>query len=216
MMGTDLVKSHEQRNWWRDDFEPIPAAPARAVVLCIDSPGGEAAGSAYAHRKLRKLRKQYNIPLYAYANETACSAAYALACAADEIWLPDTGTVGSIGVIATLFDRTSQNRKLGLNVELITSGEQKSDGHADRPITDDIRERMQTRVMDLATVFWRIVAKSRGTSAKAVSELEAGVFTGQKAVDVGIADGVAGYDKFIRIVSRSINTLDSLANTAAA
>lgn len=183
--------------------EDMPAA--RAVVLKIDSPGGEAAGSSYAHRKIRRLRKKYGIPVFAYANETAASAAYAIACAADEIWLPDTGTVGSIGVIATMFDRTEQNKKSGLNIELITSGERKADGHADRVITDDIRERMQERVMDLAQVFWSIVADARGTDVKSIADLQAGVFTGQKAVDVGIADGVASWDAFLRIVSSAVD-----------
>lgn len=214
MSGNDLVKADEWRNGWREDYEPTDASPARAVVLCIDSPGGEAAGATYAHRKLRSLRKRYRCPLFAYANETCCSAAYELACAADEIWMPDTGTIGSIGVIATLFDRTSMNKKMGLNVELVTSGEQKADGHADRPITDDIRARMQERVLDLATVFWRVVAKSRGTTPKAVAGLEAAVFTADNAIDVGIADGIAGWDKFLRIVSRALDTTESFETSA--
>jgi signal peptide peptidase SppA len=215
MSGEDLSRSHELRYGWREDFEPLDPSPARAVVLCIDSPGGEAAGSAYAHRKIRKLRKQYNTPIYAYANETACSAAYAIASACDEIWLPDTGTVGSIGVIATLFDRTKQNEKLGLNIELLTSGDEKADGHADRPITDDIRARMQARVDALANVFWSFVAKARGTNAKSIAALEAGVFTGQDAVSVGIADGVAGWDKFLRTVRGALKATDELDGASA-
>lgn len=214
MRGDDIASMHEWANAWRDDYEPMDPIPARAVVLCIDSPGGEAAGSAYAHRKLRALRKRYGVPLFAYANETAASAAYAIASAADEIWLPDTGTVGSIGVIATLFDRTSQNEKMGLNVELITSGAYKADGHADRPLTDDIRDRMQARVDDLAQVFWRFVAKARGTNANAIASLEAGVFTGQAAVDVGVADGVAGWDRFIRVVRDALDAQDELTGAS--
>jgi ClpP class serine protease len=203
MTGQDMVR---MASWMGADDDSLPmATPARAVVLRIDSPGGEAAGATYAHRKLRKLRAQYNVPLYAYANEMAASAAYEIACAADEIWLPDTGTVGSIGVIATLYDRTEQNAKTGLNIELITSGEQKADNHADRVLDDPIRTRMRARVMNLASTFWRVVAKARNTTPQAVAGLEAGVFVGQDAVDVGIADGVAGWDRFLETVSSSIN-----------
>lgn len=204
MTGQDIPKQHELRNWWRDDFEPATAIPASAVVLCIDSPGGEAAGATWGHRKLVDLRQKYDIPIYAYANEMACSAAYEIACAADEIWLPDTGTVGSIGVIATLFDRTEQNKQTGFHVELITSGAEKADNHADRVIDDGVRSRMQGRVMTLAEVFWRVVAHARGTTPKAVAELEAGVFIGHDAIDVGIADGVASWDDFIRNVAASL------------
>lgn len=218
MTGRDICKYHEHLYGWQDDFEPLAEMPARAVVLCIDSPGGEAAGATWAHRRIRALRKQYDCPIYAYSNETTCSAAYEIACAADEIWLPDTGTVGSIGVIATLFDQTGANRKMGLSVELITSGAQKADGHADRPITDEIRTRMQRRVQQLATVFWGVVAKSRGMTPRQVQGLEAGVFTGQDAVDVGIADGVAGYERFLRFVRSSLDEPDEtidLATSAA-
>lgn len=214
MTGQDIEKINAC-NAWRDDYEPVDPSPARAVVLLIDSPGGEAAGATYAHRKLKKLRKKYDVPIYAYANETCASAAYEIACAADEIWLPDTGTVGSIGVIATMFDRTEQNKKIGLNIELVTSGERKADGHADRPITDDIRARMQARVYKLANVFWSVVAESRGTNVKSVAALEAGVFTGQDAVDVGIADGVAGWDRFLRLVRNALDAQDQFTGDAS-
>lgn len=216
MSGKDVVKQHEWANGWRKDYEAVEPSPARAVVLKIDSPGGEAAGATWIHRKLRSLRKQYDVPLYAYADEMACSAAYSIASAADELWLPDTGTVGSIGVIATLFDRTAMNEKMGLNIELVTSGEFKADGHADRPITDDIRDRMLARVMNLARIFWRTVAKARGTSTQAVADLQAGVFVGQDAVDVGIADGVASWDKFLRTVSASLEPIDNVTTPDSA
>ena len=215
MTGSDIPKMYEAVYGHREDFEPQDSCPARAIVLCIDSPGGEAAGATWAHRKIKKLRKKYDIPIFAYANETACSAAYEIACAADEIWLPDTGTVGSIGVIATLFDRTKQNEKTGLNIELITSGARKADGHADRPITDDIRERMQDRVNELANVFWSVVAKARGTNAESVAALEAGVFVGQDAVDVGIADGVASWDRFLSMVRNTLDAQEQLAAVSA-
>jgi signal peptide peptidase SppA len=207
MTGADMMRG--------DQTDAEGGTPASAVVLCIDSPGGEAAGSAAVHRKIRKLRARYDIPIYAYANETAASAAYAVASAADEIWLPDTGTVGSIGVIATLYDRTAQNEKTGLNIELITSGEYKADGHADRPITDDVRGRMQVRVDALAGVFWSFVAKARGTNAKSIAGLQAGVFLGQAAVDVGIADGVATWGRFMKMVRGSIETTDQLTGAAS-
>lgn len=194
--------------------EDVPAA--RAVVLCIDSPGGEAAGSAYAHRKIKRLRAKYNVPVFAYANEMAASAAYAIASAADEIWLPDTGMVGSVGVIATVFDRTKQNEKTGLIIELITSGARKADNHADRPLTDDVRANIQERVDDLAGIFWDFVAKARGTNARSIAGLEAAMFTGQKAVDVGLADGVASWDRFLRLVSESLDSPEDLPDADAA
>lgn len=182
--------------------------PACAVVLRIDSPGGEAAGTMSMHRRLRKMREHYDVPLYAYADEMACSAAYALASAADEIWLPDTGVVGSIGVIATLFDRTKANAQYGLQVELVTSGKYKADNHADRPLDDGIRGRVQRRVLDMAKRFWGIVAEARGSDPKSVAALEAGTFMGKRAIAAGVADGVADFEEFLGLVKESLEQQD--------
>lgn len=213
MSGQDVVEealAAEQHRALTEMREPKEVdtrpRPARAVILRIDSPGGEAAGSMSTHRALRRLRKRFGVPLYAYADELAASAAYALASAADEIWLPDTGMVGSIGVIATLFDRTQQNHQMGLAIELVTSGKYKADNHADRPISDGVRARMQRRVDDLADVFFETVAKARGGDAKSVSDLEAALFSGQKAVEAGLADGVADFQKFLRTVRSSLDS----------
>ena len=83
----------------------------KAIILKLDSPGGEAAKSVECHRTIKRIRNTYKKPIYAYVDEMACSAAYAIASACDEIWLPETGTVGSIGVIATLLDRTKANEE---------------------------------------------------------------------------------------------------------
>jgi hypothetical protein len=211
MTGKDKVEAHrhEHYNQWTDEWddgtEPIDETPARAVVLCIDSPGGEAAGSIWCHRRIRAMRKKYDVPIYAYANECAASAAYAIASACDEIWLPDTGLVGSIGVIATLYSRLEMNRKMGLQIELVISGDEKADGHADRPITDPVRDRMLDRVMHLARIFWACVAKARGTSPKAIQSLQAAVFYGTDAVSVGIADGVMGWNSWLRMIGRTVS-----------
>jgi hypothetical protein len=215
MIGTDVVEAHERQHRWDADYEPIKPVPAKAVIMSWDSPGGEAAGATAAHRHLRALRSQYGIPLYSYANEMMCSAAYELGCAADEIWLPDTAMVGSIGVIATIFDRTEQNAKLGLNIELVTSGEYKADNHADRVIDDGVRGRIRDRVMDMARIFWGVVADARGTSPDAVASLEAGVFLGGKAVEAGIADGVASMPGLLRLIASTIAANEAAASAFA-
>lgn len=191
---------------WRQREDDAAPEPAKAIILDIDSPGGEAAGATAAHRKIQAIGKKYKIPIYAFANEMACSAAYELASAADEIWLPDTAEIGSIGVIATAFDRTAQNEKLGLDIRLITSGAYKADSHPDRVLDDDIVGRIQAKVDQLAAIFFEIVAEARGTSPEAVADLQAATFIGQKAVDVGIADGVASREAFIRIVRSSLES----------
>jgi len=63
-----------------------------ALLLDIDSPGGESSGV-------------FDKPVWAVANDMAFSAAYALASAADKLFVSRTGGVGSIGVIAMHVDQ---------------------------------------------------------------------------------------------------------------
>ena len=169
----------------------------RAVVLRIDSPGGDASGVGELHKSLRKMRSKSNIPLIAFVDECAASAAYAIASACDEIWLPAAGSVGSIGVIGTIVDRTAKNQHDGIRVELITTGSHKADGHPDNPITDSAITEMQRRVDELGMLFFRTVAESRHLSIDAVKAFQARVLTAKRAVKAGLADGIASWEKFL-------------------
>jgi signal peptide peptidase SppA len=176
-----------------------------AVVMCIDSPGGDANGTVSTHKRIRSLRSQYDKPIFAYSNEEMYSAAYAIGSSADEIWVPETGGVGSVGVICPLVDRMAANKKAGLRVKLITTGARKADSHEDRPMTDDVIASIQSRVDQIGQAFFKVVAKSRGMSVKAVEDLQAGVFLGQKAVESGLADGVSGWITFLNHVESQMD-----------
>jgi ClpP class serine protease len=127
----------------------------------------------------------------AYADELAASAAYALACAAEAIVLPDSGCVGSVGVITTVIDQSAALEQRGLKVHIITSGARKADGHSAVPLEDDARAAIQAEIDYLAReVFAPEVAKARGLSVAAVMGLEAGCFLGPQALDAGLADRV--------------------------
>jgi capsid assembly protease len=208
---------HHGMGWWFDSYDAIVARielafkddEARAVVMCFDSPGGDASGVEEAHRKIRALQKQYDKPLVAYSNEGCYSAAYWLACAASDIWVPATGGVGSVGVIAAAVDCTEANKKHGVRIELVTTGKRKADGHPDRPLTDEILGVMQARVDQIGDVFFASVAKSREMKPDEVKALQAGVFLGDEAVEAGLADGVAGWDEFLDLVRQEYLGVDA-------
>ena len=195
-------------SWMFDSYDAIlerleaafSSDDVHSVVMCIDSPGGDAAGSTEAHRQIQALKKKYNKKLYAYSNESMYSAAYSIGSAADEIVVPETGGVGSVGVICSLLDKTKQNEQMGLDIRLLTTGARKADTQADRPFTDDVIESIQSRVDYLGNVFFKCVAKARGVKPKAIKALEAGVFMGQEAIDAGLADRVSGWYEFINTV----------------
>ena len=87
-------------SWW-DNYDAIServqaalASPCEAVILRIDSPGGDASGSFDLAREIRAMATK---KIVAFTDTMCASAAYAIACAADEIVVSRTATVGSVG-----------------------------------------------------------------------------------------------------------------------
>ncbi len=111
----------------------------RAVLLEIDSSGGEAGGVFDLAQLLRQLAQTSGKPLWAIADEAALSAAYAIACAADRLWLTRTAEVGSIGVVAVHVDESVADAKAGLNYTFLHAGRHKVDGHPHAPLPEPVR-----------------------------------------------------------------------------
>ncbi len=189
---------------------------ARAVVLKIDSPGGDANGVFEANRAIRAMRAEWQKPLFAYSDESMYSAAYALGCAADEVWLPQTGGVGSVGVICSIEDRTKQNEKAGKNIKLVTTGARKGDSHPDRELTPEVLASVQATVNQLGNVFFETVAECRGIEASEVQSLEAACYMGAFAVNSGLADAVGSWQEFMSYVTASIAEPESMTPKAKA
>jgi ClpP class serine protease len=159
-----------------------------AVALRLDSPGGVVAGCFEACDLLLKAKAAAGKKIVAIVDECAASAAYALACVADEILLPPTGLVGSVGVIATYMNYHDALKNEGIRVAILTSGKLKADGSPLKPWDDAAMARKQAEVDYLAGLFFERVAKARRMKPDAVKALEAGCFRGAAAVEAGLAD----------------------------
>jgi signal peptide peptidase SppA len=183
--------------------EAIDNEEVGAIALRIHSPGGDASGVTECYRKLVELGESTTKPIFAFVDELAASAAYYIACAAKEIWLPPAGEVGSIGAIAELEDRTLFNEKAGILKEYIKTGARKDDSRPDRPLTNEVRASVQKRIDHVGDLFMGDVAKARKLSVETVDGFESAVFSGQDAVDVGLADGVSSWKKFLALVKKS-------------
>lgn len=177
--------------------EALDDKAAKAVVLKIDSPGGDCAGLMECVKAMRAAKEAAGKPVYAYADELAASAAYALATVADEIYMPPSGGVGSIGVIAMMFEQTKRDRKDGFVFEVVASGKRKPDGNSHIEISDEARARLTKRVDELAVTFFELVADRRELDVDAVRGLEADVLYGQEAVKKGLADGLLSFSEVL-------------------
>lgn len=195
----------QRGGWFYDGYQSIRGRLEKAlddrdvtaVVLKINSPGGVCSGCFSAARAMRAMKEDAGKPVLAYADESAFSAAYAMACIADEIYLPPEGGVGSVGVIGVLEDWTAYNDRVGIKVAVIRSGAYKADGHPDVPLTKDVVDRYQARINTLARSFADVVAASRGMTAEAVLKLEAACLYGEEAVTAGLANGVATFEETV-------------------
>lgn len=200
--------------WWCDSYESIRermtaaiAARPKAVVMRLDSPGGDVAGLFETARDLRAMAAAARVPLVAYVDGMACSAGYALACAAGRIYAPATALLGSIGVIASRWDESEALTQHGVKISLITSGERKADGHPSQPMSETERGATQSLVNDYAGLFFAWVAESRpALSVDSVRGLQAGVLLGQAAVNAGLADEIATFDDVIAAASGAART----------
>lgn len=161
-----------------------------AVLLSIDSPGGAVAGLFEAVRHMRELKERSGKPVLAYADECAASGGYALATVADEIYLPPSGMLGSIGIRLVHREGSAALGKQGIRVTEFASGKRKTLGSPFRPLTDADKVEIQARIDALGRQFAALVAEARKTTATAMLALEGGMFTGEAAVNAGLANGV--------------------------
>lgn len=177
---------------------------ARAIVMNIDSGGGEAYGVFETANEMRRLTQEAGIPLYAYVDGRACSAAYALACVADEVFLNPAAEAGSIGVITSLVDDSEAERQAGIRRIYVTAGEEKIPFNEDGSFKESFIQDIQDKVDMLYVDFVQHVSTNMGITEQSVRNTEARVFMAQEAMSLGLVDGIATRREFSEYVRISI------------
>lgn len=169
-------------------------ASVRGVILDVDSPGGEVGGLFDLVEQIQTIRNASAKPLWAVANESALSAAYAIASAADRLYVTRTGEVGSVGVVAVHVDESGADAKAGLAWTFVFAGDRKVDANAHEPLSERARATIQADVDRLYIEFCALVATNRGLSPEAVRGTEAAIYRGTLAVRAGLADRLGTLD----------------------
>lgn len=192
----------------------------RAVVLDLDSPGGEATGMFTLAEQIRQLSA--NKPVIAFVNDMAASAAYGLASAAGEIVVSPTSMVGSIGVVLTHLDRSAEMAQRGLKATLIYAGAHKVDGNPYGPLPATVEADLQAEVSKIYDQFVGLVARGRHALSLAdIRATEARTFIGKDAIARGLADRMASLDEVLAALSAEApvavtpRTTDMAMNTSS-
>jgi signal peptide peptidase SppA len=177
----------------KDFTQAVENPDVKAIVLNIDSPGGEVNGCAEFADMIHEARGVK--PIVAYASGDAASGAYWIAAAADEIVVSKTSALGSIGVVGVYRGNKGEDA-----VEVVSS---QSPYKRLDPDTDDGRARLQKRIDAMADVFVDAVAKYRGVASSHVQNHygSGDVFIGDAAVKQGLADRIGSFEKLLSEIS---------------
>lgn len=168
-----------------------------AIVLDVNSPGGQAGGIEEAAKKVYDARGQKRI--IAVANHLMASAAYWIGTAADELVVTPSGEVGSVGVFAVHEDWSKALENEGLKITVIKDGKYKAEGNPYEPLSDEAHAAIQARVSEIYDRFVENVAKHRGVKSAIVRNGfgEGRVVGAEEAVKLGMADRIATLDEVI-------------------
>ena len=180
-----------------------------AILLDVDSPGGESGGVFDLADRIRAATQVK--PVWAVANDMAFSAAYALASAATKVFVSRTGGVGSIGVIAMHVDQSEKDAQDGVRYTAVFAGDRKNDLNPHEPISDEAHAFLKAEVNRVYGLFVETVARHRGIETSAVRDTEAGLFFGQAAVAIGLADAIGTFDVALSQLLDSVSPLPNLA-----
>lgn len=179
-------------------------ASIKGILLDIDSPGGESGGvfdladKIYAARTIK--------PIWASVNEDAFSAAYAIAAAAEQIYIPRTGGVGSIGVIAMHLDESKAEEEAGLTYTAVFAGARKNDMSPHEPLSDPARAQLQTEVKRVYKILTGSIARMRGIDQTDVEKTEAALYFGENALTVGLADRIGTFSDALHALTQKVST----------
>ncbi len=182
---------------------------ARAVVLLIDSPGGSPVQAGIINDEIRRLKALHGKPVYVVVEESCASAAYYIAAAADRIFVDKASIVGSIGVLMDGFGFTGLMDKVGVERRLMTAGENKGFLDPFSPQTAQQKVYAQQMLDQVHKQFIEVVRAGRGDRLKETPQTFSGLFwTGQQAVEMGLADQLGNLDYVAREVVKAEDIID--------
>jgi len=182
----------------------------QGVVLRINSPGGSPVQAGYINDEIRRLRaKHTDIPLYVVVQDICASGGYYVAAAADKIYVDKASIVGSIGVLMDGFGFTGAMEKLGVERRLITAGQNKGFLDPFSPANPEQQKLASQMVAEIHAQFIKVVKDGRGKRLKETPDMFSGlVWSGEKSVEMGLADGLGSLDYVAREIIKAEQVID--------
>ncbi|HEV8479370.1 MAG TPA: signal peptide peptidase SppA [Candidatus Eisenbacteria bacterium] len=173
----------------------------KAIVLRVDSPGGDTYASNAMWRAVREANKEK--PVIASFSDLAASGGYYLAMGADSL-VAEPGTLtGSIGVLGGKFNLSGLYQKIGMSVEVLSRGENAQFYSPVRSFTPAEREKFVSQLWSDYKTFIGIVAQNRKQTPEAIDALARGrVWTGGQAYERSLVDTLGGFETAIALAKK--------------
>ncbi|CAN6477476.1 unnamed protein product [Victoria cruziana] len=176
----------------------------KAVVIRIDSPGGDALASDLMWREIKLLAE--SVPVIASMSDVAASGGYYMAMAAGVIVAENLTLTGSIGVVTGKLNLGNLYERIGFNKEVISRGRFAELSVEQRPFRPDEAELFAKSTQRAYELFRDKAAFSRSMSVDKMEEVAQGrVWTGGDAASRGLVDAVGGLSRAVAIAKMKAN-----------
>ena len=165
------------------------------VILKINSPGGSATQSKIIFDEINKFKKINDKKIYAVIEDVGASGGYYIAASGDMIFANSSSIVGSIGVRLDSFNVTSLMEKLGIESQVISSGEDKTMLDPFSKLTEQHRLHLETLLASIHDQFISDIQKSRSSKIDENNVFTGLFWTGTETLKIGLIDEIASvYD----------------------
>ena len=176
--------------------EALDNVNIKAVVLRIDSPGGDALTSEIILNASRILKGQK--PLIVSMGNVAASGGYYIACLADRIFADPMTITGSIGVLAAFPNIRGMTNKIGINAEQVSTHENAMGYSVFEPLSDGFKKSTRASIEKIYHTFKSRVSEGRSLTMDVVEEIAQGrVWSGKEALEIGLIDALGGLEDAI-------------------
>ena len=181
----------------------------KAVVLRVNSPGGNAFSSDAIWRELEKI-KEAGKPVIASFGDYAASGGYYIAAGADRIVAQPNTLTGSIGVYMMFPNATKLlNEKIGVNFDTIKTHEFATGFSPTNNLSEKDKALLQESTYEIYDLFIDRVSKGRKLSVDSTKVIAQGrVWTGKRAIEIGLVDELGGLDDAISIAAEKADLTD--------
>ena len=193
-----------------ENLRRLPSTGAKALLLRISSPGGNAIASDKIWGALKNLKK-FDIPIVASIGSSGTSGAYYIACGADKIIAEPFSIVGSIGIYGGKIDVSGLMQKIGLRNEPVKTNDYADARSFARPWTDTEKVALQEYMDDFYERFTGVVSQATGIPQAVVDTAYGGgrVMVGWKAKEAGLVQALGGFDDALEEIRKMAKISES-------